>query len=442
MNVMHAGESLCTMGFPPASLTECFVPDGGRCHSESPSLHVLYPQMKITCNGTIVRWRAAGEETFLLTGTNRNLNTVLSIWRERGAELQLYERVGIFTLGFCGNGFAVEGSDSVFECMLPRGSRVSVQTGDIIGVERMTTSLGFQIFYRRTASGTRVRANIVQGSSRVRLIDSDVILTDEPQISLTIEPAVDNHKMTTIPTVTAVPPTNITSQGRSNTAAKIIGAGSVVIILLIVMILVYCTIKRYRTKCRAKGIDTKTKEASQKSQKSTDVEADKRCDNQIVKTKFNEATYSQRMKKHIMVQHKEHYITVNRHKQVSHASAAKKRPREKENAPTIIINNNHKHSASHGLYASPNVKSSSPKAEQCSGARYQTVSGHDSAAVVPDEKIGCKQWTTAVYEKARVYEKAAVYERAAMYERAVTYERAVMYEKAPPVPLNIGESQD
>ena len=423
---MHAGESLCTMGFPPASLTECFVPDGRQCHSESPSLHVLYPQMKITCNGTIVRWRAAGEETFLLTGTNRDLNTVLSIWRERGAEI--YERVGIFTLGFCGNGFAVEGSDSVFECMLPQSSRVSVQTGDIIGVERMTTSLGFQILYRRTASGTRVRANIVQGSSRVRLIDSDVILTDEPQISLTVEPAVDNHTMTTIPTVTAVPPT---SQGRSNTAPKIIGAGSVVIILLIVMILVYCTIKRYRTKCRAKGIDTKIKKNSQKS---TDVEADKRRDNQIVKTKFNEATYEQRMKKHV-VQHQEHY-TVNWHKQVSHAPAAKKRPCEKENPPTIIINNNHKHSASHGLYASPNVKSSSPKAEQCSGARYQTVSGHDSAAVALDEKTGCKQWTTAAYEKARVYEKAAVYERAAMYERAVTYERAVMYEKAPPVPLN------
>ena len=423
------------MGFPPASLTECFVLDGRQCHSESPSLHVLYPQMKITCNGTVVRWRAAGEETFLLAGTNRNLNTVLSIWRERGAESQLYERVGIFTLGFCGNGFAVEGSDSVFECMLPRGSRVSVQTGDIVGVERMT-SLGFQILYRRTASGTRVRANIVQGSSRVRLIDSDAILTDEPQISLTIEPAVDDHTMTTIPTVTAVLPT---SQGRSNTAAKIIGAGSVVIILLIIMILVYCTIKRYRTKCRAKGIDTKTKEISQKS---TDVEADKRRDNRnlIVKTKFNEATYGQRMKKHT-AQNKEYYA-VNRHKQVSHVPAAKKRPREKENAPTIIISNKHKHSASHDLYASPNAKSSSPKAEQCSGARYQTVSGHDSAAVALDEKAGCKQWTTAVYEKARVYEKAAVYERAAMYEWAVTYERAVMYEKAPPVPLNIGASQD
>jgi hypothetical protein len=202
--------------------------------------------MKITCNGTVVKWRAAGEEAFLFTGTDPDFNTVLSIWRERDAESQVYDRVGIIILGFCGNRVAMRGSDSVFQCMLPHDSRVSVQIGDIIGVE-MTIALGFQVLYRRTDRETKVRANIVQGFSSVCLSDSDAILTDEPQILLTVEPAVD--AMTTMPTVTAaVPPTNVTSsQGGSNTAAKIVGAATVGV-FLIVVIIVFSAIKRYRKK--------------------------------------------------------------------------------------------------------------------------------------------------------------------------------------------------
>ena len=295
------------MGFPPASLTECSVSER-QCHSVSPSQygHVLYPQMKFTCNGVLVRWRAAGEIIFSI---RPNLNTVLSIWRERVTELQVYDRIGAITLGFCGNRVAVRGSDSVFECMLPQDSRTSVQTGDIIGVE-MTTELGFQILYHRTATGTRLRAHLFNtvGFSSVRLSDSDAILMDEPQISLTVEPAaaVDNQTITMIPIVTAnatIFPTNSTPQGGSNNAAKIVGAAVGVVFLIIVIITF--VIKRYRMVIRGKEIgkmDAKTVEEA--SQVSKDMEEDKCHDVKIIRT--NNTTYGQQRKKDT-VQHEEHY---------------------------------------------------------------------------------------------------------------------------------------
>ena len=405
--------------------------------------------MKITCTGALVRWRAAGDITFLIADIGPSLNTVLSIWRERGTESQVYDRVGTITLGFCGNRVAVRGSDSVFECMLPQDSRVSVQTGDIIGMEIMI-ELGFQILYRRRATETRLRAylfNIVQGfsSTSVRLSDSDAILIDEPQISLTVEPAaaVDNQTTTITPTVTAhatVFPTNFTPQGGSNDAVKIVGAVAGVVFLIVVIIVF--AIKRYRMMFKNKEIenmDTKTVEEA--SQVSKDMEADKCRDTKIVKT--NNAMYGQQIMKDA-VQHEEHYynnIMVNQCEQIP----PEKLPCKKENAPTVI-SNNHKRSASHGLYASPKAKSSSAEVEHRSAARYETFSGHKPAAV--DERAGCKVKTAyeqagAVYEKAVVYEKAAIYERAAIYEQAVTYQKAVMYEKAPLAASQLfGVSQD
>lgn len=403
--------------------------------------------MRITCNGALVGWRAAGELMFSFLDVSPSLSTVLSIWRERGAESRVYDRVGTVTLGFCGNGVAVRGSDSVYECMLSHKSRVSVQIGDIIGVGTpIDLELGFQLFYHRTALQARLRAYPFNDVSSVHLNSSNTIRTDEPQISLSIEPAVDGQTlMTTTPSPVTVHalhttlPTNFTSQvqGGSNSVAKILGATAGVILLTIVII-VY-VIKRRRMKFNK---DKKTRETKAKTENThqvnrKDVEADnKHHDAQIVATNNTVTTKK-------AVQHKEHCSYNFKLKRCEHAppaagASAKGLLCKKENASrSTIISNNHKYSASNGLYASPKANSSSANVvDQCNGTRYEIISTSTPAAV--DEKTGCvirtNQQTAAVYEKAVVYEKAAIYEKPAIYEQPVTYERAVMYEKAPPVP--------
>ena len=208
-NIILAGEPSCTMGFP-ASLIECFVRGRLIRHNMPPSVRVLHPQMKITCNRTLVRWRAAG--AFLPWGAIPNVNIILSIWRKRGAESGIYDRMGTIRLGFCGNRIAIR-DNNVFECTLPQNSRMSVQMGDIVGVEVTANTRGFQILYHRTTSEMRSYRFDRQTSSMatVRLSDSDVILTDVPQISLTVEPVLDNLVVATIATATQIPTTSISA---------------------------------------------------------------------------------------------------------------------------------------------------------------------------------------------------------------------------------------
>ena len=60
-------------------------------------------------------------------------------------------------LGICGSGVnasLVPGSDSVYECALPESSRVSVQTGDIIGVDiESNNNMQFKVRYQQATSG-------------------------------------------------------------------------------------------------------------------------------------------------------------------------------------------------------------------------------------------------------------------------------------------------
>lgn len=237
------------MGFP-ASLTECFV-GGCQCHSRPPSVRVLYPQMKIICNGTLVRWRVAG--AFLPQGAGPNVNIVLSIWRERSAESGIYNRVGAIALGFCGNRIAIR-DNNVFECTLPQNSRVTVQTGDIVGVEVMANR-GFQILYHHTASGTRSYRFNRRTSSTVHLSDSDITLTDvvatvatTTQISTTSISAMTIN--TTLFQTTLTPQTStifnsVDQSGSIISTAKIAGAaaGGVIMIVLCLAIIVF-VIKR------------------------------------------------------------------------------------------------------------------------------------------------------------------------------------------------------
>lgn len=451
INEIHTGEPSCTIGFPPSLTTaECF---NGQCLCRSsPPVLILCPQMRITCNGTLVGWTAAAARRFLW-GAGPNTNTMLNIWRERNADLEIYDRVGApITLEFCENRVETRGSYTIFECILPQNSRLPVQTGDIIGLEVTTDDWGYQILYHRTAAGRSYRFNR-RNSATIRLRDSYANFAREPQISLTVEPAVDDltttiphpttsttqisttsttvattkHERTTLfpttPTPQAPTPFNFTDvpEGSTLTTVKIAGAaaGGVVMIVLYLVIIVF-VIKRcrmiilnFKSREFVEMMDAKMEEASQVS-KNMGVDNEYHDARYVTKC---DATYCQQANKEV-VQHAGQYYdndTMSRYEQVP----SKKLYYKKGTTPTISNN----YLGCHGLYTSPKAKSGSAKVQHLSGARYETISGYERAAVY--EKADIYEMA-AVYEQAVVYEKAVVYEQAAIYEKAITYEKAAV----------------
>ena len=121
------------MGFP-SDVSRCASGCGTREVGITP-ITCIIPDMNFTCTGTIVQWRAAGRVD---DRGRRDINAILDIWRERNGGSGTYDRVDEIELGTCGSGVQaplVMGTNNVYECTLPQSERVSVQPGDIVGIE-------------------------------------------------------------------------------------------------------------------------------------------------------------------------------------------------------------------------------------------------------------------------------------------------------------------
>ena len=163
----------------------------------------IIPDMMFTCTGTVVKWRAAGIYDV------RSVNAMLDIWRERSGVAGTYDKVATIELGTCGSGVEatlVTGLSDVYECTLPESLRVSVQPGDIVGIEiARSTVYNFRLYFDDTNSGS---TNYVFNGqfSTVTLSQRDSTSQDQPQISLTVEMAVQTTESST----TTQLPTTIT----------------------------------------------------------------------------------------------------------------------------------------------------------------------------------------------------------------------------------------
>ena len=118
---------------------------------------LVFPDLFFTCSGTVTHWSALGD---ICIGPSANINTLLSIWRERSSELSTYDSVDGIELGICDS----EGLASLepgmiydYECTLPQGKRLSVQPGDIIGFELPSS---FDVKFRPYFDSMR-KANMV-----------------------------------------------------------------------------------------------------------------------------------------------------------------------------------------------------------------------------------------------------------------------------------------
>ena len=144
-------------------------------------------------------WRAAGR----FFGGNNYAS--LGVWRERSSGRGTYDKVATVELGTCGRGVRatpVTGFSDVYECTLPGRLRVSVQPGDVVGIEAPgRDNLGFGVLFDNSNGATMPLQYVFIGSvSTISLKESNYTTPgDQPQISLTVEVV---RPMTEAPTTT------------------------------------------------------------------------------------------------------------------------------------------------------------------------------------------------------------------------------------------------
>ena len=95
----------------------------------------LVPDTNFTCNGRIIKWRAAGK--LPSQTSNQKDTTKLRIWRKVDNQPGYYSRTQLtIALGVCSNGRLADTiATNVHECELANDSQVPVQAGDIVGLE-------------------------------------------------------------------------------------------------------------------------------------------------------------------------------------------------------------------------------------------------------------------------------------------------------------------
>ena len=202
---MFKDAQMCTMGFP-TTVSDC---SGSNCVTRQGTF--IVPDMRFTCSGTVTGWRASGERIF-----NGNKNSALIIWRKTGSESETYDNVDRIELGACAGQRVETGMNNVYECILDQGDRVSVQPGDIIGIETPRPVNGnFRLYFVDSSDGpTNYIFN--SGAPQTINLDDSNLLIDQlvPQISLTVTASV-----TQIPT-TEMTDGSTTTSGPTSTEAE------------------------------------------------------------------------------------------------------------------------------------------------------------------------------------------------------------------------------
>ena len=209
---MNAEAQSCTVGFP-TTVSDCTNDGCATRHFSASVVTRIIPDMMFNCTGTVVKWRAAG---FYISGP---VNAMLDIWRERSGISGTYDKVATIELGTCESGVKatlVTGFSNVYECTLPESLRVSVQPGDVLGIElARNREYNFRLYLDDTNGGP-MNYQFNGQFSTVTLSQSDSTSQDQPQISLTVEMAVLTTESST---TTQLPTTSIASTTELTTAA-------------------------------------------------------------------------------------------------------------------------------------------------------------------------------------------------------------------------------
>ena len=175
----------CTAGFPDQIVS-------GVRQSINNSVTVLIPEMMFTCNGTVTGFIVAGSQV------RGEQDPIIQIWREdlsHSNQGVYYNTVAGIAINetVCENGLVVqegeEASRAVFHCDLTRSFQVTVQAGDILGLE--IPPQADDDFFVLFTSSTKAPMNFVFDSqplaSPVSPSNVSSINYQLPQITLQIE---------------------------------------------------------------------------------------------------------------------------------------------------------------------------------------------------------------------------------------------------------------
>ena len=113
----------------------------------------------------------------------------MSIWREISSGT--YDRIDGIELGICGSedpAPSVMGMSNVYECTLPQSERVSVQPGDVVGIELSAANAAkFRLYFDPNSGSKNYEFNSHSDSMFSLSQASSTIMQDQPQISLTVD---------------------------------------------------------------------------------------------------------------------------------------------------------------------------------------------------------------------------------------------------------------
>ena len=177
-NLQHTDQ--CTSGFPDVASRE----GNGRGDSSNVVTR-LFPDMRFGCGGTIVRLTVAGRVV------NRQQNPKIQVWRENKTQSDVYFKPGSdiilerFTSCDRNRLPQIPSGSGVYHCTLTEAAQVSVQPGDILGLELPpTSSHSFEIYF--TSGGPMNYVFQRQLFSTVDLSERVFVTKDLPQISLLV----------------------------------------------------------------------------------------------------------------------------------------------------------------------------------------------------------------------------------------------------------------
>ncbi len=173
--MLSAGQS-CLDGFP--SITD----RGNTCTSSSCPIQgisssrqlILFPSMRITCNGMLVGLSVAGE-----TG-NREDYPILQIWRPTGPTSNEYERISEYTFPIG----CTQQPNNVWQCTV--SPSIDVEVGDIIGIilpRNQQQQSAFRIYFTSPSSST----SYILGSTSASTFSVPGSTTASAQPVLTID---------------------------------------------------------------------------------------------------------------------------------------------------------------------------------------------------------------------------------------------------------------
>jgi hypothetical protein len=159
--------------------------DGGIKGREASVETRLIPSMRFTCNGTIVGFTITGEDS-----NTGNHDPKLQVWREDKEKCGSYQKLDSEILirgGSCSSLTPLQSQNQagMFHCTLKPARQVSVQYGDILGIELPPISdSDFDLYF--TDGGPTNYVFQQQLLSEIDTMNTSCVVEEQPQITLDV----------------------------------------------------------------------------------------------------------------------------------------------------------------------------------------------------------------------------------------------------------------